>query len=355
MTVKNTEILQSNYKAILSEIQKLIFQTESNIVRNVMRQKVEMAWKIGKEINKHLSENDKDESGRKLIERLEKDVGISKTVLYKMRNFYKTYPKIPKDDERLNWSHYRILSGIKKSDERKYLENLVKQNGWDDADLQEEMNKIKSQLVVKNKVSNLEEKKNLVVQKENVVQKITPTRGKLFSYQIVKIEGVADFFFDCGFGVFKKVDVKLPREVKKADQIVAVEKKSSDYLVKKDAIHPRKLYAYKAYLERVVDGDTIRVNLDLGFGIFHHEILRLAKINAPEIDSEAGKNGKKVLSKILQDVPFLVVKTIKTDIYGRYVADVFLAEKVDLDAQEVANSGVYLNKILLDEGVVEVF
>jgi hypothetical protein len=90
MTVKNTEILQSNYKAILSEIQKLISQTESNIVRNVTRQKVEMAWKIGKEINKHLFENDKDESGRKLIERLEKDIGISKTVLYKMRNKLKT-------------------------------------------------------------------------------------------------------------------------------------------------------------------------------------------------------------------------------------------------------------------------
>jgi len=88
MTVKNTEILQSNYKAILSEIQKLISQTESNIVRNVTQQKVEMAWKIGKEINKHLFENDKDESGRKLIERLEKD--ISKTVLYKMRNKLKT-------------------------------------------------------------------------------------------------------------------------------------------------------------------------------------------------------------------------------------------------------------------------
>lgn len=289
--------MQNNYKAILNEIQKLIFQTENNIVRNVTRQKVEMAWKIGKEINKNLFENDKDESGRKLIERLEKDVGIRKTALYKMRNFYKTYPKIPKDDERLNWSHYQILSEIKKSDERKYLENLVKQNGWNDYDLQEEMNKIKSQLVVKNKVSNLEEKKNLVIQKENVFQKITPTRGKLFSYQIVKIEGVADFFFDCGFGVFKKMDVKLPREVKKADQIVAVEKKSSEYLVKKDVIHPRKIYSYKAYFERV-DGDAIRVNLDLGFGIFHHEILRLAKINAPEIESEAGNNGKKVLSKM---------------------------------------------------------
>ena len=48
----------------------------------------------------------------------------------------------------------------------------------------------------------------------------------------------------------------------------------------------------------MVDGDAIRVNLDLGFGIFHHEILRLAKINAPEIESEAGKNVKKVLSKM---------------------------------------------------------
>jgi endonuclease YncB( thermonuclease family) len=345
---KKTELLQSNYKKILSEIQKLITQTQDNIVKNVTRQKVEMAWKIGKEIDKNLSESDEDERSRKLIEQLEIDLKITRSVLYKMRNFYKTYPKIPKDDATLNWSHYRILSGIKKADERKYLEDLTRQNSWNSNELQAEVKNSKPQLTSENKGQ------KPVTKKLQVAQKIFPARGKLFAYQIVKLAGVSDFFFDCGFKIFEKVSSVLPREVKKINQIVAVTKKSEKYLVKKESMHSRKLYAYKAYLERVVDGDTIRVNLDLGFGIFHHEILRLAKISAPELSSSEGKKSAKILTEILKDVPFLVVKTFHTDIYGRYVADVFLG-KEGFEAQEIADRGVYLNQLLLQSKAVETF
>jgi endonuclease YncB( thermonuclease family) len=345
---KTTEILQSDYQKILAEIQKLIAQTQSNIVKNVTRQKVEMAWKIGKEISENIPKNNQEVYGKNLMERLESDIGIGAAALYKMRNFYKTYPKLPKDDAALNWSHYRILSGIKKADERKYLENLVQKNGWSEVELQAEVKKSKTALELENKDS------KPATKMPQAVQKIVPTRGKLFAYQIVKIVGAPDFFFDCGFKIFEKVTSVLPREVKKINQIVAVEKKSEKYLVKKESAPPRKLYAYKAYLERVVDGDTIRVNLDLGFGIFHHEILRLAKISAAELKTSEGEKSAKVLAEILKDVPFLVVKTLKTDIYGRYVADVFLGE-VGLEAQEIADRGVYLNQILLERGVVEIF
>ena len=103
----------------------------------------------------------------------------------------------------------------------------------------------------------------------------------------------------------------------------------------------------------MVDGDTIHVTLDLGFKIRHQEILRLAKINAAESATAAGKKATKVLQESLKDAPFLVIKTNKTDIYGRYVAEVFFGKKGEKDAQEVAKNGVYLNQLLLDLGVVE--
>ena len=46
---------------------------------------------------------------------------------------------------------------------------------------------------------------------------------------------------------------------------------------------------------------------------------------------------------MLKEVRTLVIKTAKTDIYGRYIADVFLEEE----------QGEYLNQKLLDLGVVE--
>lgn len=51
----------------------------------------------------------------------------------------------------LNWSHYRILSGIKKANERKFLEDLTKQNGWEVKDLQQEAGKSRISEIRENK------------------------------------------------------------------------------------------------------------------------------------------------------------------------------------------------------------
>lgn len=355
MRNKISQISASNYQKVLSEIQKQIVQTQKNILNNVTRQKVEMAWKVGQIIDKALLKNDEKSYGAKLIQKLEQDVGIKETTLYKMRSFYKTYPKIPKDDERLNWSHYRVLSGVKKADERKYLEDLTRENSWNSEDLQKEVSKNKVGTERGDGFTNAFPRGAFKKAQKKVVKKIKPARGKLFSYKITKIAGSKKYFLDCGFGVFREVKEALPRALKKDGAIVSVKKNGENYSFKKSQTAVQQLHAYVAYLEKFVDGDTIRVNLDLGFGIFHHEILRLAKINAPEIKTVEGKKSAQVIQKILKDVPFFVIKSIKTDIYGRYVADVFLAKKNSQAAADVAESGAYLNQLLLDAGAAEIF
>jgi endonuclease YncB( thermonuclease family) len=69
-----------------------------------------------------------------------------------------------------------------------------------------------------------------------------------------------------------------------------------------------------------------------------------------------GKKSAEALKEILQGVEFLIVKTNKTDIYGRYVADVFFVQGGGkVNAQKVADEGVYLSQLLLDKGLVEVY
>ena len=88
----------------------------------------------------------------------------------------------------------------------------------------------------------------------------------------------------------------------------------------------------------------------------HHEILRLAKINAAESTTKEGKKATAFLKKTLSKVEFLIVKTNKTDIYGRYVADVFFDESgKEKDLQKIAESGTYLNQFLLNKKVVELW
>jgi micrococcal nuclease len=43
------------------------------------------------------------------------------------------------------------------------------------------------------------------------------------------------------------------------------------------------MYEYKCILDRVVDGDTVDVHIDLGFGVWmHNQRVRLAGIDCPE-------------------------------------------------------------------------
>jgi micrococcal nuclease len=84
------------------------------------------------------------------------------------------------------------------------------------------------------------------------------------------------------------------------------------------------LFTYNATLDRVIDGDTIDVMLDLGFKIYSKQRIRLARINAPEMKTAEGEEAKISLSRILPVGTELIISTKKMDIYGRYIGEVTL-------------------------------
>ncbi len=96
----------------------------------------------------------------------------------------------------------------------------------------------------------------------------------------------------------------------------------------------KNLYSYKAKLIKVIDGDTIDIEIDLGFDVHINQRLRLYNVDAPEtrtknlLEKEAGLHVKFLVEVILTNKE-LYVKTIKTsDKFGRYLADVYF-NKVD--------------------------
>lgn len=96
------------------------------------------------------------------------------------------------------------------------------------------------------------------------------------------------------------------------------------------------MYNYMARVVKVVDGDTIDVEIDLGFDIWHKVRLRLAHIDAYELSTTIGKEAKAYLIAALEGAT-VEIKTQKTDKYGRYLAEVYV-------------NGNYLNKNLIDIG-----
>lgn len=86
------------------------------------------------------------------------------------------------------------------------------------------------------------------------------------------------------------------------------------------------MYEYKATVTKVKDGDTLVLDIDVGFSIiYRNQVVRLARINTPETNTIEGLTVKDVVTKLLVDKS-VVVKTIKDkkDKYGRYLAEVYV-------------------------------
>lgn len=104
------------------------------------------------------------------------------------------------------------------------------------------------------------------------------------------------------------------------------------------------LYHYKATVVSVYDGDTITVDIDLGFSVKLRMPVRLARINAPEIRGEtrvAGQAARDFLQSLLPQQ--VTLKTYKDgrEKYGRYLADVWVGNVCISDAMVAAGFAVW--------------
>jgi micrococcal nuclease len=87
------------------------------------------------------------------------------------------------------------------------------------------------------------------------------------------------------------------------------------------------LHHYRATLERIIDGDTIDVLLDLGFKVFTLQRLRLLGIDTPERGQPGFHEATHELAELLNPTGRqqpLIVHTIKRDSFGRWLATVWV-------------------------------
>lgn len=114
------------------------------------------------------------------------------------------------------------------------------------------------------------------------------------------------------------------------------------------------MYEYRARIINIVDGDTLDVEIDLGFKIKFTERIRLEGINTPEIhgvkkDSEeyaAGMKAKERVEKLVSQYPYCTIITNKDKKgkYGRYIANIIF--ETNLGPVSVAD-------ILVQEGLAK--
>ena len=132
----------------------------------------------------------------------------------------------------------------------------------------------------------------------------------------------------------------------KVGSVIESRRKGSSYYFE-SVSSLKEMYTYKAYLERVIDGDTLLVNIDLGFSVFIEQRLRLRGLDAPELGTSKGNATKKFLESRLKDCDFLIIKTHGSDKYDRYLVDVFYLKGED-NEDKVLREGTFLNNELLE-------
>lgn len=138
--------------------------------------------------------------------------------------------------------------------------------------------------------------------------------------------------------------------VVRVEKSARVEKSEQDYQFTNMDKGVAPYYTYKAYVIEVIDGDTIWVNIDLGFSTWTKQKLRLKGINAKELETAEGQNAKEYIEARLNQCKFIAVKTYWRDKYTRYLADIFYIKR-ETDINKVAQEGAFLNQELLDEGL----
>lgn len=318
-----------------SQLRRKIEETLLTNQRKIESLKVRTYWQTGRYINEHIRlNNSRADYGKKVLLRLAQDLDLEETVLIRCASFARTFPKIPAARQELTWAHYRTLATVTDGTQRMKLVKEASDQKLSSRDLEIKVRDLKW--------SERSEKKD----GESVTALPRPAIGPFFTYRIIRPEVIHsksnELLIDLGFSTTIEVDRFSEKRFKPETIIQSAKSKEGSYSVApaSPALGLSDLYTYKAFVERVIDGDTIKVEFDLGFNIRMRQTIRLKSIDAPELDTAEGRRAKQFVEDELKGRESIMIKSTKHDKYDRYLGDIFLTTgKKEL---------VYLNQLLID-------
>lgn len=103
---------------------------------------------------------------------------------------------------------------------------------------------------------------------------------------------------------------------------------------------------YNGKVNRIVDGDTVIIDVDLGFNVWLKESTRLAEINAGERGTVEGQKAKDRITELLPLGAPIRLEVRSFDRYSRAVSQIYV-----LDAKGIP-SPKSISTILLEENLV---
>ncbi len=332
-----------SYNKLFQLIEKEMRQGLDHIRDVVEQQGVVTAWRIGQ----HLGQNLLPEKGRRIanarvIKRLARDFNRTPRHFYNMAKFYRMYPdESPKTP--LTWSHYIILVRVPDAGQRRVYEKMAIREKLIWKDMQS--------LILKDKKNARHARLLSCLSGKRDIAQLTVERGQLYHYKVSARNArqpAGKVFVDAGFTIQREVALAAGMKVTEGSY-VRTAKSDEIYLARMAGADATCLYTYQAFVERVVDGDTMVADIDCGLrtSVFGRR-LRLRGIDTPEMDTPLGHKAKAFVQTAMRKVDFVIIKTHKIGLFGRDISDVFYLPG-EKDPATVAAKGRFLNQELLDK------
>ena len=325
LTVKKSEKMELSaaYVKLREEIRARLLLARERAEEAVEREKVIGFWEVGRMIDRHIqsekTETEREVYGEKVTAALGLDLRFGKTLFYDSLIMARTYEDFHPGGN-LSLKHYRLLIYVKNPVLRQDLETRADAENWPVRTLQLKISEADG-VEDGTKKRSAREKKS--------APKFYTKRGELNVYRMGP-----DHSLDLGFRVYES---RRLGDLSRFQEGEILERKAAGRVVRKRNATKYNLFTYEGKILRVVDGDTLWVRVELGWGLWTKQKLRLRGIDCPELDTEAGVRAKKFVEGKLKGVTSVVVTTTKPDKFDRYLSDLWIGD-------------VNLNKLLLEKG-----
>jgi len=111
------------------------------------------------------------------------------------------------------------------------------------------------------------------------------------------------------------------------------------------------LFTYGAEVLKIIDADTLELNIDVGFKTWMRHKVRLRGINCPEVRTRKGEEAKAFVMKELGALGTnVVIRSYKSGKFGRYIVDLWYLPG-ETNREVILEKGLLLNQVLLDKGL----
>ena len=337
-----TSLAEDSYNLLLEKIRKELSEGLTRAQNAFDKEKVITYWNVGKSIHKHFLENKiQADFGKRIFKNLSKDLNLGEALLYQMTQFYKSYPTF-EPNLNLKWSHYRLLTTVKDQGKRLELEEKAALENLSIRNLE---------------ILTKDEKPDKAVRKPEPMQQVVQPKpktlraqkGKLYTYGIFKPQTSENYFIDLGFYISQETDISKPEKY-----FIESIKTGSGYEKKFISATKKDIYTYKAYIIKIIDGDTMWLNIDLGFKTWIYHKIRLRGIETAELGTKPGQDVLQYAKTALKGIPFVVVKSHGRDKFDRYLMDVYYKPN-EQDPLKVLEEGLFLNQELLNKNLAELY